>query len=143
MVKSSTDGLVVLSDGFGEIKENYRSISNQLQLIKERLYTEDSGSLCMLASYKTELGVVLVNEYDECYASDCSLSMSEMLSRIADLAEDISNSDIFSQTQIMVERGEDCHRLIVFVPGTVSKESFVKVTNYLFKNAYRMEVYND
>ena len=91
-------------------------------------------------------GIALVNEYDECFADDCKLTMDQLFfSAVVDAAIIRSYSEFDTASIFLGEYlgFDSCHELAVVFPADISKESFeraAKLLNHIaYKSAHKLQ----
>ena len=85
-------------------------------------------------------GIALINEYDECFADDCKLTMDQLFfSAMVDAATIRSHSEFDTASIFLGEYlgFDSCHELAVVFPADISQESFERAAKLLDHIAYK------
>jgi len=132
------------SNAIGELHDRGIDISEkELPLELQRAYkepwTDEFGSLCYLVETPQGYGIALLNEYDECYADDCNLTMDELFQSALKDGEKITCHSEFQNANIYI--GEysgflECHELYVIFPAATPVEEFKAAALLLDELAY-------
>lgn len=122
------------SNALGELHHHgeYDIEKGELPAALSRVYDElffdgDFGSLRYLVETQNGFGIALVNEYDECYADDCNVSMDTLFRSAIKDADVISTQPEFETAEILLgERMgfDNSHILVVVLPADISVEAF-------------------
>lgn len=132
------NGLGELHCGGVDITED--DLPLELQRAYDELWTDEFGSLCYLVKTPHGYGVALLNEYDNCYAGDCGLTMEKLFeSALAD-ATAISHHSEFQHADIYVGEHSgfcDCHEVFVIFPATTPVKEFRAAAALLDELAYQ------
>ncbi len=125
----------------GEYDITEANLPEPLKRCYHDLWGEDYGSLCYLVESRDGYGIALINEYDECFADDCGLSMDDLFKSTMTDAFDVSKCELFSEASVYAAEYcgfDDCHELIVVFPAYISRETFQRAADALYnKYAYR------
>ena len=135
------------SNSMGELHHHgtYDISEDDLPLPLKQVYQEFElferyKSRSYLVETENGYGIALVNEYDECFANDCNLTMDQLFfSAVVDAATIRSYPD-FDGTAIFLGKYlgfDSCHELTVVFPADISKESFEKAAKLLDQIAYK------
>lgn len=100
----------------------------------------ETGSFTYLVETEKGYGIALINEYDECYADDCGLSMENLFqSAIQDTAV-IAADPIFAKTEIFLGEFmgfDNSHAQVVVVPADLSLEELEDIAAQLDSLVYQ------
>lgn len=94
---------------------------------KDLFFDGDIGSLRYLVETDRGFGIALVNEYDECWAEDCNLSMSDLFTSAIQDAQKIAANPAFEKAEIYLGElmgFDNSHILSVILPADISLEEF-------------------
>ena len=97
------------------------------------------SSRCYLVETEKGYGIALVNEYDECFADDCHISMTELFDSLLEDTKDISLLSCFSKAEIYIGEHmgfDESHELAVIFPADISREEFEQAAKTLDNYAY-------
>lgn len=101
---------------------------------------EQYGSRVYLTETEKGYGIALINEYDECFAKDCNLSMDNLfVSALVD-AVAIRSCPEFKNASIYLAKElgfESSHELAVIFPASISKAAFDKAAKLLDDTVYK------
>ena len=117
-----------------ELPEELRQAYHELDCF------EKYGSRVYFVETEKGYGIALINEYDECFAKDCNLSMDNLfMSAMVDAAAIRSHSGFESASIYLAkELGfESSHELAVIFPASISKEAFEKAAKLLDQTVYK------
>ena len=111
----------------------------ELKRAYHELWDDNTGSLCYLVETGKGYGIALINEYDECFAGDCGLTMEELFRSSVKDAQTIIADPAFAKAEIYLGKYmgfNECHELAVVFPADISAEEFRKAAESLNDIAY-------
>lgn len=137
------------SNALGELHHHgeYEVTEDELPALLARAYKDlffdgDIGSLRYLVETPRGYGLALVNEYDECYADDCGLSMSALFDSAIQDAQRIAAHPVFEKAEIYLAElmgFDNSHILAVILPADISLEEFrtaaTELDNLVYQSA--------
>lgn len=101
---------------------------------------EQYGSRVYFVETEKGYGIALINEYDECFAKDCNLSMDNLfMSAMVDAAA-IRSLPEFESASIYLAKElgfESSHELAVVFPASISPKAFEKAAKLLDETVYK------
>jgi len=135
------------SNALGELHHHgSESIAeNELPQPLRRLYDElffegDIGSLRYLVETERGFGIALINEYDQCFADDCSISMDDLFLFAKKDAAAIAADPLFANAEIIAGEYygfDNSHEIVVIFPADTPKEEFMEAANKLDTLVYQ------
>ena len=130
------------SNALGELNDiSEDELPEALKYAYDNLYFEgDTGSLRYLVEIEKGFGIALINEYKECYAEDCGLTMSELFQSAEKDALEIAKDPAFEKAEIRLGENmgfDNSHNLIVIFPADISKEEFINAAVRLDSHVYK------
>ena len=132
-------------NGIGELHNRGVDITEEelpleLRRAYNELWTDEFGSLCYLVETPHGYGVAMLNEYDNCYADDCRLTMEELFQSALEDAAAISQHPEFLHADIYIGEHSgycDCHEVFVIFPATTPVQEFRSAAVLLDDLAYQ------
>lgn len=100
----------------------------------------DIGSLRYLVETERGYGIALINEYDQCYADDCGLSLDDLFQAAEKDAAAIAADSLFANAEIIVGEYygfDNSHEVVVIFPADTPKEVFMEAANKLDTLVYQ------
>ncbi len=135
--------LIYFSDALGEPRINGKpadiaDLPKELITAKKELWSNRFLSLCYLAKYKDEYGIVLVNEFDPVTAANENTDMNGLYGIMIKRILDMEQSPAFSEMSLLAGQWTgfgDCHEAILFIPWNVQKTRMERAVR-IFDNIY-------
>lgn len=117
-----------------ELPEELRQVYQEIDCF------ERYGSRVYLVETEKGCGIALINEYDECFAKDCSLTMDNLFMSAMVDAVAIRSCPEFESASIYLAKElgfESSHELAVIFPASISKEAFEEAAKLLDETVYK------
>lgn len=102
-------------------------------------FEENIGSLRYLVETDKGFGIALINEYDECFANDCGLSMDELFQFAIQDAAAVAADPVFEKTEVLLGElmgFDESHELAVVFPADTPTEEFYAAATKLDSIVY-------
>lgn len=119
--------------------DNPSELPKELQIAYSLLWEEGNGCLEYLAEYKGRYYIALINEFDEQFASDAKMSMSELYKTLKEHALNLYHNYAFQNTILLTGNKtgiDNCHEVIFLVPAMVSKHTYDIIEYTICKNIW-------
>jgi hypothetical protein len=115
-----------------------------LRELYEKRWSDGSGSLCYLVMLNKRPGLLLDNEYDDCYAADMGVGMEELYEIMQQRGQHMERLLHAINPAIEVYIGKnsgcsECHELLAFLPADLTDEESIKAFYICYRAAYDAE----
>jgi len=124
----------------GEYDITEEELPKELKRAYKTLWSDNYGSYCYIVETPKGYGITLINEYHQCFADDCNITMEELFASLIKDGDKIALREEFQNADIYLGEYsgfDECHELITVFSWDISEEEFTKAAELLNELAFQ------